>query len=73
MRSELPRDWSATWETKIRDTVTRDGEGWVAYLRLEDPPGLSPITTVGRFDTVEATRCGPPAAHREPAVYRETD
>jgi hypothetical protein len=22
--------------------------------RLEDPPGLSPITTVDRFDTVEA-------------------
>jgi hypothetical protein len=27
---------------------------WVAYVRLEDPPGLSPITTVGRFDTAEA-------------------
>jgi hypothetical protein len=26
---------------------------WVAYLRLEDPPGLSPITTVGRFATVD--------------------
>jgi hypothetical protein len=25
----------------------------VAYLRLEDPPGLSPITTVGRYDSVE--------------------
>jgi hypothetical protein len=25
----------------------------VAYVRLEDPPGLSPITTVGGFDTVE--------------------
>jgi hypothetical protein len=24
----------------------------VAYLRLEDPPGLSPTTTVGRYDTV---------------------
>jgi hypothetical protein len=24
-----------------------DGDGWVAYLRLEDPPGPSPITTVG--------------------------
>jgi hypothetical protein len=29
---------------------------WVAYVRLEDPPGLSPITTVGRFDTVEAAQ-----------------
>jgi hypothetical protein len=27
-----------------------------AVGRLEDPPGLSPITTVGRFDTVEAAR-----------------
>jgi hypothetical protein len=26
---------------------------WVAHLRLEDPAGLSPITTVGRDDTVE--------------------
>jgi hypothetical protein len=29
---------------------------WVAYVRLEDPPGLSPITTVGRFDSVEAAQ-----------------
>ena len=29
---------------------------WLAYVRLEDPPGLSPITTVGRFDTVEAAQ-----------------
>jgi hypothetical protein len=29
---------------------------WVAYLRLEDPPGLSPITTIGRFATVEAAQ-----------------
>jgi hypothetical protein len=29
---------------------------WVAYVRLEDPPGLSPITTVGRFGTVEAAQ-----------------
>jgi hypothetical protein len=50
------RHWSGTWGTKIRGTVTRDGDGWVAYLRLEDPPGLSPITTVGHFDTVEAAQ-----------------
>jgi hypothetical protein len=31
--------------------VTRDGDGRVAYLWLEDPPGLSPITTVGRYAT----------------------
>jgi hypothetical protein len=28
----------------------------VPYVRLEDPPGLSPITTVGRYDTVEAAQ-----------------
>jgi hypothetical protein len=48
-----PRHWSGTWDSKIRGTVTRDGDGWVAYLRLEDPPGLSPITTVGWFATVD--------------------
>ena len=26
----------------------------VAYVRLEDPPGLSPITTIGCYATVEA-------------------
>jgi hypothetical protein len=29
---------------------------WVAYLRLGDPPGLSPVTTVGRYATVEAAQ-----------------
>ena len=29
---------------------------WVAYVRLEDPPGFSPITTVGRYATVEAAQ-----------------
>jgi hypothetical protein len=47
------RHWSGTWESKIRGTVTRDGDSWVAYLRLGDPPGLSPLTTVGRYATVE--------------------
>jgi hypothetical protein len=35
-----------------------EGGGWLAWLRLEDPPGLSPVTTVGRFDTVEAAQVG---------------
>jgi hypothetical protein len=52
-RQLTPGHWSGTWATKIRGTVTQDSEGWVAYVRLEDPPGLSPITTVGRFATVE--------------------
>jgi hypothetical protein len=37
-------------------TITADRDGWLAYVRLEDPPGLSPITTIGRFDTVEAAQ-----------------
>jgi hypothetical protein len=28
----------------------------VTYVRREDPPGLSPITTVGRYATVEAAQ-----------------
>jgi hypothetical protein len=28
--------------SQLRGTVTRDGDGWVAYLRLKDPPG--PLT-----------------------------
>ena len=55
-RQLTPRHWSGTWESKIRGTVTRDGDGSVAYVRLEDPPGLSPITTVGRYDTVDAAQ-----------------
>jgi hypothetical protein len=37
-------------------TITAERDGWVAYVRLEDPPGISPITTVGRFDTGEAAQ-----------------
>jgi hypothetical protein len=48
--------WSGSWGSKIRGTVTRDGDGWVAYVRLEDPPGLSPITTVGRLDSMEVAQ-----------------
>jgi hypothetical protein len=33
-----PGHWSGSWNTKIHGTITRDGNGWVAYLRLEDPP-----------------------------------
>jgi hypothetical protein len=28
----------------------------VAYVQPEDPPGVSPITTIGRFDTVVAAQ-----------------
>jgi hypothetical protein len=45
--------WSGTWASRIHGTVTRDGDGWLALVRLEDPPGLSPITTVGRFPSAD--------------------
>jgi hypothetical protein len=45
--------WSGSSGSQPRGTVTRDGDGWVAYLRLENPPGLSPITTIGRYATIE--------------------
>jgi hypothetical protein len=55
-RQLTPHDWSGSWNGKLHGTVTRDGDRWLAYVRLEDPPGLSPITTVGRYDTVEAAQ-----------------
>jgi hypothetical protein len=46
--------WSGSSRGLLRGTVMLESSGrWVAYVRLEDPPGLSPITTVGRFETVE--------------------
>jgi hypothetical protein len=48
--------WSGSWNGKLRGTITVEADGWLAYVRLEDPPGLSPITTVGRFPTVEAAQ-----------------
>jgi hypothetical protein len=50
--------WSGSWRSQPRGTVMLESatDHWVAYLRLEDLPGLSPITTVGRFDTVEAAQ-----------------
>jgi hypothetical protein len=49
--------WSGSSGSRPRGTVMLETSGlWVAYVRLEDPPGLSPITTVGRFDTVEAAQ-----------------
>jgi hypothetical protein len=47
------RNWSGSWNSKLHGTITAEGDGWLAYVRLKDPPGLSPITTVGRYDTVD--------------------
>jgi hypothetical protein len=56
-RETSPDYWSGSWRSQPRGTVMLESSGrWVAYLRLEDPPDLSPITTVGRFDTVEAAQ-----------------
>jgi hypothetical protein len=52
-RQLTPRHWCGSWGSQLRGTVTLGADGWIAYLRLDDPPGLTPITTVGRFDTVE--------------------
>jgi hypothetical protein len=38
-RQLTPRHWSGTWDSKIRGTVTREGDGWIASVRLEDPSG----------------------------------
>jgi hypothetical protein len=61
-----PRHWSGSWNGKLHGTVTLDGDGWLAYVRLEDPPGLSCVTTVGRSAPSRKhrslpTRCGRPA------------
>jgi hypothetical protein len=49
--------WSGSWGSQPRGTVMLETSGlWVAYVRLEDPPGLSPITTVGRFPSVEEAK-----------------
>jgi hypothetical protein len=56
-RETGPDYGSGSWCSQPRGTVILETSGrWVAYVRLEDPPGLSPITTVGRFDTVEAAQ-----------------
>jgi hypothetical protein len=57
-RETGPDYWSRSWRSQPRGTVMLESATgrWVAYLRLEDPPGLSPITTVGRFATVEAAQ-----------------
>jgi hypothetical protein len=52
-RQLTPRHWSGSWNGKLHGTITAEVAGWLAYARLEDPPGPSPITTVGRYVTVE--------------------
>jgi hypothetical protein len=50
--------WSGSWGSQPRGTVMLESSTgrWRADIGLEGPPGLSPITTVGRFATVEAAQ-----------------
>jgi hypothetical protein len=52
-RQLTPRHWSGSWNGKLHGTITAEADRWLAYVRLEDHPGLSPITAVGRFATVD--------------------
>jgi hypothetical protein len=63
-----PRDWGGSWNGKLHGTITAERDGWLDYVRLEDPPGNSPITTVGRSTrsrrhSWQPTRSGQPG-HR---------
>jgi hypothetical protein len=53
--------WSCSWVSQPRGTVMLESAPgrWVAYLRLANPPGVSPVSTVGRFDTVEEAHIAP--------------
>jgi hypothetical protein len=50
--------WSGSSGTQPRGTVMLESSTgqWVAYVRLKDPPGLSPITTIAGGT---ATTCTP--------------
>lgn len=47
--------WMGSADGQSRVRVYEDGEGrWVAYCRLGDPPGTSPVTTLPeRFATAD--------------------
>jgi len=51
-----PRGPLVPWNGKLRGTITADGGRWFAHVRLEHPSGLSPITTVGGYATLEEAR-----------------
>lgn len=49
--------WVGSWEGQPRAHVIRDPADptrWIAYLKLGEPPGPSPLTTLpGRYATYE--------------------
>jgi hypothetical protein len=65
-RQLTPRHSAGTWATKIRGTITRDGDGWVAYLRVEEPAPASHASPPSAASTRwtrrrwRPTRCGRP-------------
>jgi hypothetical protein len=53
-RETARNHWSGSWGSQPRGAVMLESSGlWLAYVRLDEPPGLSPVTTVGRFATAE--------------------
>jgi hypothetical protein len=53
-RETARNHWSGSWGSQPRGAVMLESSGlWLAYVRLDEPLGLSPITTVGRFATAE--------------------
>jgi hypothetical protein len=60
-----PRDWSGSWNGKLHGTITTDGDRWLAYVRLEDPPGRQTrgggevTTPIGRPVSAEVPFPGP--------------
>jgi hypothetical protein len=53
-RETARNHWSGSWGSQPRCTVVLESTGlWLAFVRLDEPPGLSAITTVGRFATAE--------------------
>ncbi len=48
--------WAVTGETTSSSPTEHPAPSpslWLAYVKLDEPPGLSPVTTVGRFATAE--------------------
>jgi hypothetical protein len=47
--------WSGSWAGLPRGTVMLESrtQRWIAYVRLDEPPGLSPISDVGRYPTAD--------------------
>jgi hypothetical protein len=72
-RQLTPRHWSGSWNGKLHGTITAEGDRWLAYVRLEDPPGLSPsppsaASTPSRPRSWRPTRVGVPVTAGTPTM-----